>query len=821
MTLGRLAAALFVAAALAGSASADAVRQTKGDFIDKFRQLDVDLPTANTYRTASGAPGESYWQQEADHVINASLDEANKRITANQTVTYRNNSPHSLDYMWFQLDQNIFRKDSVADLTRTAGKTAQGDDTLSVGELRRQQSLADRPQGFEIISVTDGAGTRLNYTINDTMMRVDLPRGLAPGKSQTVKMAWAFNITNNNVFGGRSGYEPFSGQNADIFFIAQWFPRLAAYTDYTGWQHKQFLGRGEFTLEFGDYDVTLTVPADHIVSATGTLQNPAQTLSAEQRRRLDQAKSSDKPVYIVTPEEAQANEKEGTTATKTWRWKAENVRDFAWVSSRKFIWDAMNVPQPEGGDVLAQSLFPIEADPLWSLYSTRSVAHTIDVYSKYSFPYPYPTAISVNTWESGGMEYPMMSFNGYRPTKDEKTGQKTYSRARKYGLIGVIIHEVGHYYFPMIVNSDERQWTWMDEGINTFLEYMAELEWEEDFPTNGGMPNILDAIPSYMVSENQVPIMTNSESIPQFGPNAYTKPAAALTVLRETVMGPELFDFAFKTYAKRWRFKRPTPADFFRTMEDASGTDLDWFWRGWFYTTDHVDIALTGMREYRISSRDPDVEQPAARERQKAARPEPLTVIQNRERGVVPYIDRHPEAKDFYNENDEFVVSNKDRNEYNDFIGKMSAEDKVAFDRAMSENPYVYFVDFRNIGGLVMPLPLRITYADNTTREVTIPAEIWRMDNVNVTRMLIEPKQVVSIELDARHQIAEADRSNNAFPARFEPSRLDVFRNQQSRQQRDQMADALVELKAKAPAKTDTPAVPLEQGQAPAPAPAQ
>jgi hypothetical protein len=805
----------FVAAVLglliaAAPAHADAVRQTKGDFEDKFRQLEVDLPTPNTYRTASGAPGEAYWQQSADYVINATLDEANRRITASATVSYTNSSPHTLNYVWFQLDQNQFRKDSVTDLTRTGLKNGQGQDLLPLSELTRQQSLADRPQGFEITSVADGSGARLPYAINDTMMRIDLPRPLAPGRSQAIRLSWVFNITDNKVFGGRSGYEPFENPNADIFFIAQWFPRLAAYTDYTGWQHKQFLGRGEFTLEFGDYDVSLTVPADHILTATGELQNAGAVLSGEQRRRLEQARRSDQPVYIVTPEEAQANEKEGTGSTRTWRWKAENVRDFAWASSRKFIWDAMGVEQPVGPDVLAQSFFPIEADPLWSLYSTRAVAHTIDVYSKFSFPYPYPNAISVNTWEAGGMEYPMISFNGYRPTKDEKTGRKTYSRAKKYGLIGVVIHEVGHNYFPMIVNSDERQWTWMDEGLNSFLEYMAELLWEETFPTNGGTPNVLDAITTYMTSENQVPVMTNSESIPQFGPNAYTKPTAALTILRETVMGPELFDFAFKEYSRRWMFKRPTPADFFRTMEDASGTDLDWFWRGWFYTTDHVDMALTSVREYRISTRNPEVEQPLAREQREADRPEPLTVTQNRERGLQTYIEREPDAKDFYNENDEFQVTNRDRNDYADFQEKMKPEERATFDRALRENPYIYFVDFQNIGGLVMPLPLKLTYEDGSVREMTIPAEIWRMNNVSVTKMLVEPKRVTSIELDARHQIADADRSNNSYPARIEPSRMDVFRSQQTQAARDQMADALVELRAKTPAAPASPAAPLQ-----------
>lgn len=816
MRLKLLAFALLGGALLGSPANADAIRQTKKPFEDKFRQLEADLPTANTYRAASGAPGEAYWQQEADYVITADLDEKARRIKASETVTYRNNSPHNLSYLWFQLDQNTFKDTSAARLTQTAFKTPGGDDTLTIGELAEIQSQKTRPQGFDIGSVTDASGAKLRYVINDTMMRVDLPRPLAPGRSQAVKIAWEFNITDDAVFNGRSGYERFPETDTYIFFQAQWFPRLAAYTDYTGWQHKQFLGRGEFTLEFGDYDVTLNVPADHVVASTGVLQNPQQTLTSEQRKRLEQARSAKEPIYIVTPEEALANEKEGTSDRKTWRFKAENVRDFAWASSRKFIWDAQIVKQDEGADVLAMSFFPNEADPLWSKYSTRAVAHTIDVYSDFSFPYPYPTAISVNTWLSGGMEYPMISFNGYRPVKDEKTGEKTYTRNAKYGLIGVVIHEVGHNYFPMIVNSDERQWTWMDEGLNSFLEYLAELLWEENFPAGGqGQVNVLDAITEYMQSENQVPIMTNSESIPQFGPNAYTKPTAALTVLRETVMGRELFDFAFKEYSQRWRFKRPTPSDFFRTMEDASAVDLDWFWRGWFYTTDHVDIAISGLREYRISTRDPNVENPASRESRTANEPPPVTVLENRKSGLKTYMDRFPGAADFYNENDEFVTNNKDLNDYASFLEDLKEPEKGVFEQALKDNPFVYFVDFSNVGGLVSPLPLQINYADGTSREVMIPAEIWRMNNENVTKVFVEPKKVSSFEFDRRHQTADADVSNNVFPPRPPQSRIDVLRSDRGRVARNQMAEALTELKKKASDETPTASAPLTPASAP------
>jgi hypothetical protein len=798
--------AVVVAVLLGGGpALADANKQTKGAFDDKFRQLDVDLPTPNTYRTASGAPGEAYWQQQGDYVINASLDEARKRITATGTITYRNNSPHPLNYVWLQLDQNIFKENSASRMTQTAAS-----DTVSIGALRQMQSLSTTPHGYDIQSVTDGSNNPLRFTINDTMMRVDLARPLAPKQTATMKLAWAYNITDHGLFGGRTGYEYFRDSDTYQFFVAHWFPRLAAYTDYTGWQHKQFLGSGEFTLEFGNYDVSITVPADHILSATGVLQNPNDVLSAEQRSRLAQARREySKPIYIVTPEEALANEKEGTTATRTWRWKAENVRDFAWSSSRKYIWDAMAVKQPGGADVLAQSLFPNEGDPLWSLYSTRAIAHTIDVYSEFSFPYPYPTAISINTWLGGGMEYPMISFNGYRPVKDEKTGVKTYTRQSRDGLIGVVIHEVGHNYVPMIINTDERQWTWMDEGLNSFLDYMAKKRWDEDFPGRNGPSNILDGMTAYMVSEDQVPIMTNSESVKQFGNNAYGKPTAALTVLRETVMGRELFDFAFREFAQRWKFKRPTPADFFRTMEDASAVDLDWFWRGWFYTTDHVDIALKDVREYRFSTRDPDVEASLQRERGAATQPDSVTVQENRAAGLQTYMERHPDARDFYSENDTFAPTNKDRNDYQSWLEGLKEPDKSAFARAMTENPYIYFLDFENVGGLVSPVPLRFTFEDGTVKDVLIPAEIWRQNNEKVSKLFVETKRVVSVELDAKHQIADAVRANNGFPQKSEPSRLDIFRSTQGGA-RNQMADALVELKAKAaaPAGTTAPIAP-------------
>jgi len=812
-------------------ASADAIRQTKGNFYDAFRQLDVDLPSPNVYRTASGAPGHEYWQQRADYKIDVSLDETKRRITGTETITYTNNSPDTLRYIWLQLDQNRFAEGSGERVTETSSR-----DQLSYQALAREQLYDDLPHGHEINSIVDSKGKDLKYTIVDTMLRIDLPKALEAGDSHTFTVDWAFNIVDNSLIRSRNGYERFTENDTYVFFLAQWFPRLVAYTDYDGWHNKQFLGRGEFTLEFGDYEVAITVPEDHIVSATGELQNPNNVLTREQRDRLDEAGDADKPVFIVTPEEALENEKEKSEGSKTWRFKAENVRDFAWASSRKFIWDAM-IHRQEGAEydkVLSMSFYPNEAMPIWATYSTEAVVHTMEVYSRFSFDYPYPTSQSVNTWKGGGMEYPMITFNGYRPEPYKKKGKKetdsdaegeeeaegddeaeelpdsTYSRRTKTGLIGVIIHEIGHIYFPMVVNSDERQWTWMDEGINSFLQYVAETEWEEGFRESAsGTGNKLDAISGYMKSQNQVPIMTQSDSVLQFGPNAYAKPASALLVLRETVMGRELFDFAFREYAQRWKFKRPTPSDFFRTLEDASGIDLDWFWRGWFYSTDHVDLAIEDVREYQISSLDPDVEEQHKREKRDRENPEPLPQIHNREQGIEMRLDRRPELADFYNENDPLTVTNKDRNKYRSTIDGLKDWEKKALDRALEEEQFIYFVDFKNVGGLVMPIPLDIENEDGSTDFMMIPAEIWRRDYRSVTKMLIRDQPIKSITLDPRHEIADGDYSNNRFPSSIRRSRLELYKSNSNR--RDMMADMLEKLRpVKGGEDKDEKDVPLE-----------
>ena len=629
-------------------------------------------------------------------------------------------------------------------------------------------------------------------------MRIDLDKPLKSGSSTQFSIDYAYNIAEQDAVGGRAGFEHFpddarEGGN-DIFLLAQWYPRLAAYTDYEAWTNKEFLGRGEFTLEFGDYYLELTVPADHIVSATGELDNPNDVLTKVQRQRLSKASSAKRPIYIVTPEEALNNEKAGTTKTKTWNFRAQNVRDVAWASSRKFMWDAKGYNQ--GGKVqptvMAMSFFPKEGNPLWEKYSTESVIHTMEVYSRFSFDYPYPVAQSVNG-PVGGMEYPMITFNGPRTElQDDKS--RTYTLAEKAFLVGVVIHEIGHIYFPMTVNSDERQWTWMDEGLNSFLDGIAKREWDSAIPWKRTGP--VDAI-DYMKSEYQVPIMTQSDSVLQLGPNAYTKPAAALNILRETILGRELFDFAFKEYSKRWMFKRPTPSDFFRTMEEASGVDLDWFWRGWFYTTDHVDISLDRVYRLRLDTKNPDID--FARQRQEETdKPASVFIEKNKSEGKKLWIERNKDVRDYHDENDRFTVTNKDRNDYKKFIGDLKDWEIQVLERAVKEDKNYYVLDFSNQGGLVMPIILGLTFTDGSTEELRIPAEIWRRSPKSVKKLLVFDKELQQIEVDPKLETADVDVENNYYPRKIIRSRLEIFKEKKGDKlkDRDIMQDSKAELKS-------------------------
>ena len=722
-----------------------------------FKQLGQDLPSPNSYRTASGSPGHEYWQQQADYKMNIEIDDDNTKLYGEETITYTNNSPDILSYLWLQLDQNMRAKSSDTYKIRSNSISDRG------SSLRQLSSLdSDFDGGFKIEYVKDANDKDLSHTINKTMMRVNPSKKIAPGESYTLKIKWWYNINNTNEMGGRSGYEPFEEDGNNVYCIAQFFPRMCVYDDINGWQNKQFLGRGEFALVFGDYDVSITVPSDHLVASTGLLQNADDVLSLEQKRRLDKAKKETiDPVMIATYDEAEKRIKKKAKDKKTWNYTAENVRDFAFASSRRFIWDALGVPMADGRTVMAQSMWIKEGDCLWNKYSTKAVAHTVKWYSHYTIDYPYPAAWSIDG--DMGMEYPMICFNFGRCADDG-----TYAERTKYGHIGVIIHEVGHNWFPMIINSDERQWTWMDEGLNTFVQYLTEQHWERNYPSRRGPAH---KIVDYMKGNKDriSPIMTNSESIFQFGNNAYGKPATALNILRETVMGRELFDMAFKEYCERWAFKHPSPADLFRTMEDASGVDLDWFWRGWFYTNQHVDIAMSEVKHKKIDSKNPDKNNKMAKDAL-AAGPQPIGKIRNSDLEVLA--DKDPSILDFYSKHDPLKADAIDKKEYDDYINSLSDQEK----RVLKDDKNYYEITFENKGGLVMPIILEFTYTDGTTEVDRIPAEIWKLTPDKITKVFVKDKEIKSIELDPFLETADTDRDNNFYPPRPEIDRFELFK---------------------------------------------
>jgi hypothetical protein len=743
------------------------IKQSKNDREDKFRQLDESWPTPTEQRLASGAPGPQYWQQRADYKIKVTLDDDKQRITGSEKISYTNNSPHDLSYIWVRLDQNRFKKHSDDYLTLPANNT----ERLSFGSVRHEYYRQNFDGGYEIFSVTDAGGDKLPFSVVKTMMRIDLDKPIKPGKKFTFNIEWAYNIIESKqVPIKRSGFDYFEKDGNYIYNLGQWYPRVAAYTDNGAWDNRTFFGLGEFLLEFGDFDMEITVPADHVVAATGELQNADAVLTSTQRKRLADAHKSDKPVFIITRDEAIENQSTKASDTKTWKFRAENVRDVAFSSSRKFVWDAQGYDQEsDGRTIMAMSFYPEEGMPLWDTYSTEAIVHTLEVYSKYTFPYPYPTAQSVNSATSG-MEYPMISFNPPRPTESDD-GRRTYSRATKYGLIGVIIHEVGHNYFPMIVNTPERDWFWMDEGFNTFLQSLAHREWEEGWPGNVGAP--AQIIP-FMISKNQMPVMTDPESLIQFGANAYRKPATAFNILRETVMGREDFDHAFRTYAERWKFKRPFPADFFRSMEDSSGHDLDWFWRGWFYTTDHVDISIDKVTWGTIDTKNPDIEKP--RQRAEATKRHDQMLIVQKHKDDRRRVLERPELQDFYNKNDQFTVQESDRTSYQAMIDGLEPWEK----ELLESKDNFYFVEFSNIGGLVMPVILQIEYVDGSTEVKRFPAELWRRNPDKVTRLITSDKEIKSITLDPFFETADANEENNYWPRRAVKTRVELFKRRRA-----------------------------------------
>lgn len=723
-----------------------------------FKQLGTMLPTPNSYRTASGAPGHEYWQQKADYDMDIRLDDDKQVIYGDETITYYNESPDDLKYLWVQLDQNVRAQNSMrAKINQTRISRR-----MSFNGLERLHNEFDG--GFKLSWVKDNSGNDLSHTIVETMMRINLDAPLKSGDKISFKIKWHYNINDRMEIGGRSGYEYFKEEDNYLYTIAQFFPRMCVYSDAEGWQNKQFLGRGEFALVFGDYNVNITVPADHVVAATGVLQNERSILSSVQRSRLREARTADSPVMIVTPEEALENEKTKSSSTKTWSFEAENVRDFAFASSRKFIWDAMGT---KVGDrtVLSMSYYPKEGNPLWERYSTRVVDHTIKTYSKYTIDYPYPVAISVHA-NRIGMEYPMICFNGGRPEADG-----TYSAGTKHGMISVIIHEVGHNFFPMIINSDERQWTWMDEGLNTFTQFLTEQEWDKEYPSRRGPAH---KIVDYMKGDKSKisPIMTNSESIFQFGNNAYGKPATALNILRETILGRELFDYSFKTYAERWAFKHPSPADFFRTMEDASGVDLDWYWRGWFYSTKHCDQAISDFNWYKINTKDPEKEK-AFEKSQFEARERGISEIRNDSLKAKSEVEKDERLRDFYIKHDRFKVYDVDIEDFEKYYANLDSDEKAI----ISEDYNYYEISIKNVGDLIMPVILKFSYADGTDEVINIPAEIWKMGDKEVTKVFARKKEVVSVVLDPFLEIADVSREDNYYPPRLVPTKFELFKS--------------------------------------------
>lgn len=756
---------------------------------NKFEQLGTILPTPNEYRTASGAPGPKYWQQRCDYDIKCDLDEANLKLTGSETVTYYNNSPDMLTYLWLQLDENQHSNLNNANYQASSAMQRQATDA-SLDRMQGQKD--DNGFGDNITKLTDATGKSLHYTVNKTMMRIELPTPLKPGQKFVFNVDWDYKISDRMKQGGRGGYEYFPEDGNYLFTMAQWYPRLCVYSDFQGWQNHQFTGRGEFALTFGNFKVQMTVPADHVVGSTGECQNYQQVLTPTQYARWQKAQTAKEPVEIVTLDEAKAKEKakslpaapslklqrskagQAGTQKKTYIFKADNVRDFAWCSSRKFVWDAMPA-YVEGKKVMCMSFYGKEAYNLYRKFSTKVVAHTIKTYSKFTIPYPYPVAQSVEA--ANGMEYPMICFNFGRTEKDG-----TYSESTKYGMLGVVIHEVGHNFFPMIINSDERQWTWMDEGLNTFCEYLTEELYDNKFPvTRGPAYTIRDYMK--LPKDQLEPIMTNSEDIVGFGPNAYSKPATGLNILRETIMGRQLFDYAFKEYARRWAFKHPTPADFFRTMEDASGEDLDWFWRGWFYGIDACDISLDTVKYFKADvtavpslTKDSIVMRNLDKPRVNSF--EDLSKIRNREDKSITFLtDADTSLRDFYWKYDrdiekydstKYAVTLSPQNEALDADGK-----------AKYENKNVYELTFSNKGGLVMPIIVEWTFKDGTKEVDRIPAQIWRLNEKKVVKTFVKDKEVASVKLDPMRETADIDESNNSWGTIAEPTKFQMFKAKQ------------------------------------------
>lgn len=771
---------LFVVFIFSSGLQAQMLNNPDANHANKFEQLDPFWRSPNTYRTADGAPGPEYWQQRADYKIKCTMDTKEQRLHGSETITYHNNSPSALKYLWLQLDENEHAEDAMKHRMNTSSiRGTMSERALEGLEVWRNQA----PYGVNILKVTDKSGAKLDYTINGTMMRVELPKELKSGKKFVFNIDWNYKLIDrmSNPSWGRGGYEFFEDHGNYLYTVVQWYPRMCVYSDFEGWQNKQFVGRGEFALTFGDFDVEITVPADHIVGATGECQNYKSMLTSDQYKRWEKAQKSDTPIEVVTKAEALENEKMPiSTMMKTWKYKAENVRDFAWTASKKFVWDAMEHKNSLGQSVMAMSYYGKEAYPIYNKYSTKVVDHTLTTYSKYSIPYPYPVAISVEA--ANGMEYPMICFN---PGRAEEDG--TYTERAKNACILVTIHEVGHNYFPMIINSDERQWAWFDEGINSFMQFITEQEFDNNYPSSGGPAH---QIARYMARDKKSlePIMTNSENIKDYGNNAYSKPATALNILRETIMGRELFDYAFKEYCERWAFKHPTPEDFFRTMEEASAMDLDWFWRGWFYSTDAVDVSLDSIKWYKVDLENNPERRVDTFSNKVKPRITHIAQIRNKEAGMQFPVDKDPELRDIYTNyrpwetEDSINVSEFIR--YNEVFTEEEKKERFG------ENNY-YELYFSNKGGLVMPVIIEWTFKDGTKELQKLPVEIWRLNEDEFTKVFIKDKEVTGIVIDPYLETADINTDNNNWPVKQEmPDRFKVFKANKMKEKLNPMQKA-------------------------------
>jgi len=641
---------LLAAFVLAAAASAQA-QTAPYDPLKTFAPLTLPAP-ASTIRSGSGAPGPAYWQNRVDFNIAAKIDTAAHVLSGEETITYTNNSPEALDVLWFQMDQNLYRRDS-------RGYAMSGG---------RRVDPKQSTEGFIVDAVTVG-GRSVGTLISDTRMRVDLPAAVkASGGKVQVHVTYHFTIP--GLFGGRMAWN--TNKSGDIYDLAQWYPRLQVFDDVRGWDTLPYLAN-EFYLEYGAFDYAVTVPADMIVAGSGALTNPGEVLSAEQRARLDRARGSDKTVLIRTPEEVAATPP-AKGATKTWRFHMDSTRDVAFTASRAFVWDAARINLPEGKTAMAQSVYPPESvgENGWSR-STEYMKDAVERFSKRWFPYPWPNAINV-AGPATGMEYPGIVFDGI----DDKA--KT--------LFFISAHEIGHSWFPMIVGSDERRDAWMDEGINTFIDVYESDDFagglygpkrdSEYAPAAAGTP--ADQIAAVIADREAPPILSRADTVREKyrHPVTYFKAAFGLTLLREDILGPQRFDYAFRKYVADWAFKHPKPSDFFREMESAGGEDLSYFWRGYFLNNWSHDMAVTG----------------------------------------VAYVDGDP--------------------------GK-GAQVTVA-----------------NLGQLVLPATLRITYKNGEKRELRVPVETWMQGGSHVFG-LEGAGAIAEATIDPDHRLPDADRSNNSF----------------------------------------------------------